>query len=612
MKINNILNKSTEEIVNRIIIGFCLFGTIIILFLSKRTNFLGKTTVDLYIYLVMYVLLVLITFFRKRISTQTKIIITTMYIFIMVIISLLTFGILSSPKIFILGIPIVLSFTIGHKKAFISIFIFLLIYNAIGYLYTKDILHYKYDINNYATMIYPWILDSIIIFYVSWGLLTITNNYKKNIIHQTNEIKSQYSQLSENEIKFRTVFNEASDAIIITTIDGEICDCNLATCQLFDFSKEELLSMNIKKLRPEYQPNNLLSSEKEKQVINLVLKGFPQKFEWQYYDRKKKIFFASVAINKIQFDSTCYSQVIIRDITNDKEKDIKLKMYHEKLEELVIERTQELTIANAKLKASHKKLNKKNQIIIDNNAELRKTLRHLKDTQTQLIQAEKMASIGTLTAGVAHEINNPLNYIRGAHFGLLQYFNDFGSQDKENTDILLDSIDNGIKRTTEIVKGLNQSSRKNNDFNEKCDIHAILDNCLVVLHNRLKDNVSISKEYHNTPIITKGNVGKLHQAFINILSNANYAIKEKGKINIKTSLSNKICNINITDNGSGIDRKIISQICDPFFTTKPPGEGTGIGMYVTLSILREHNGNIEIESEINKGTTVKISLPYNT
>ncbi len=272
-----------------------------------------------------------------------------------------------------------------------------------------------------------------------------------------------------------------------------------------------------------------------------------------------------------------------------------LEKHKQELEVKVAERTNELNQRNDELALS--------------NEQLANTLQNLQNAQTQLVQSEKMASLGVLTSGVAHEINNPLNYLMGAYLGLVNYFDAYPSGDKPTTDILLDSIHVGIERISNIVSGLNQFSRNNERMDEACDVHSILDNCLAMLFSQIKNMAEIVKDYSAHPVCVNGNAGKLHQVFLNILTNAVQAIAHSGQIEIITRIKSKKAYIEISDNGIGIDKRIIDKVTDPFFTTKPPGEGTGLGLSIAHSIIKEHQGIFKFESEPNKGTRVIIALP---
>jgi signal transduction histidine kinase len=289
----------------------------------------------------------------------------------------------------------------------------------------------------------------------------------------------------------------------------------------------------------------------------------------------------------IDEDNSGYIDGVINDITSRKELELEVEQYRNNLEQLVKQRTEELEIANEELKTTLEQLNK---------------------AQFQLIQSEKMASLGILTAGFAHEINNPLNYIMGGYVALQEMINsgDFSNPD---ANVLLQSIKEGVDRAAEIVKSLNQISTSNGIFSKSCDIHRILDNCLAILHYRTVDKIEIFKQYTSEISCIEGNTGQLHQVFLNILLNAIQAIKDKGTITISTQINGSAVKVDISDTGCGICSENLSRVFDPFFTTKPPGKGTGLGLTICYSILNDHKGTLEISSEENKGTTVSITFP---
>ena len=219
-----------------------------------------------------------------------------------------------------------------------------------------------------------------------------------------------------------------------------------------------------------------------------------------------------------------------------------------------------------------------------------------------------MASIGILTSGIAHEINNPLNYILGAATGLEAFFNQ-EKKTPENIKLFLHSINVGIDRITSIISGLNQFSSNKDSYNEVCDIHEIITNCLTIINNQLADRVAISKDFTNSDITIIGNCGQLHHAFVNVLLNASQAIEAKGTINISTHTKKEQIVIQISDSGCGIEAHSISQITNPFYTTKEPGSGIGLGLTITYNIITAHKGTLQFESESGKGTTITITLP---
>lgn len=298
-------------------------------------------------------------------------------------------------------------------------------------------------------------------------------------------------------------------------------------------------------------------------------------------------------------------------VNNLRNQNIELKNYREELETLVAERTNDVKIANEELKDTNRVLYDTSQIVHEQNVELKATMQYLQETQAHMIETEKMASLGVLTAGVAHEINNPLNYIMGGYMGLEDYFKSSKHGQEDEIAALLEGIKTGVDRAADIVKGLNQFNRNNESLNEECNIHSIIDNCLLILHSSYKGRINLEKKFELTEIKLTGNVGKLHQVFINVITNSIHAIEGEGTITINTKKKEKYCTIEITDTGQGIGKENLGKITEPFFTTKDPGEGTGLGLSITYKIVQEHRGKLSFTSELNKGTHVKIKIPLN-
>jgi C4-dicarboxylate-specific signal transduction histidine kinase len=278
-----------------------------------------------------------------------------------------------------------------------------------------------------------------------------------------------------------------------------------------------------------------------------------------------------------------------------------LQNHRNNLQQLVLQKTKDLDLII-------ENLSEKNKIIITQNETLNNTLQDLKNTQSQLLQADKMASLGVLTAGIAHEINNPLNYILGGLTGLENFFNEKETENKR-VKLFLISIKTGIDKISSIVSGLNKLNRNIDTYDEDCDIHEIIENCLLIVSNQLNNRIKINRNYSDKNIIVLGNVGQLHQVFLNILINAIQSINEDGIISIETKLKNEFVYLKISDTGCGINPENISKITEPFFTTKEPGKGTGLGLSISYNIIVQHKGSIEFISQINKGTIVKIVLP---
>ena len=246
-----------------------------------------------------------------------------------------------------------------------------------------------------------------------------------------------------------------------------------------------------------------------------------------------------------------------------------------------------------------RKNDRKNKALQQNNEEL-------KLTQKLLITSEKMASLGVLAAGVGHEINNPLNFIKNGIEALSKKLE--GKKDAE-LESYFKIVNEGVDRATNIVKSLSHFSRRGPSVDEKCNIHEIIENCLLILHNKIRNKVRVLTNFTSESAVLKGNEGRLHQAMMNIIANAEQAIQEEGTMEITTRRVGDHMEIVVVDDGEGIPEENLIKISDPFFTTKAPGEGTGLGLFITFSIIEEHNGTIQVESNPGEGSKFIITLP---
>jgi len=242
--------------------------------------------------------------------------------------------------------------------------------------------------------------------------------------------------------------------------------------------------------------------------------------------------------------------------------------------------------------------------------ELQLALENLQKAQDQLIKSEKMASLGVMAAGIAHELNNPLNFIKGGVSTMELQLAKEGRQNDATLKPYLDIIQEGVNRASSILRGLGQYSRQTDVRTESCDVHKIIENCLVILTNSLKYHVKVVREFSAEPFILTGNEGKLHQVFINLLTNAEQAIKGEGTITISSRVDQVTGkgSVAITDTGSGIAPDDLKRLGDLFFTTKEPGKGTGLGLSIAYKIIEEHRGKVFVTSEVGKGTTFLVTF----
>ena len=270
------------------------------------------------------------------------------------------------------------------------------------------------------------------------------------------------------------------------------------------------------------------------------------------------------------------------------------------------------------------------------NEELRSAYRDLQATQLQLIQREKMASVGQLVAGVAHELNNPIGFISsnvatlgdfvGRLRAMLEAYQDVALPETDRTrvaarrdelkidyaltylDAMIEGIREGADRTRKIVRDLRVFARTPDDVRQPVDLHEELESSLTLLNHLLKDRIAVRRQYG-----TVGSVecvrSQIDQVFLNVLANAAQAIKGPGEIAIETRRDGPMAVIRIADTGPGIPPETLGRIFDPFFTTKPVGEGTGLGLSISYEIVAKHGGAIRAESPPGGGAVFTLRLP---
>lgn len=288
---------------------------------------------------------------------------------------------------------------------------------------------------------------------------------------------------------------------------------------------------------------------------------------------------------------------------------------------------------------------------------LKKSMAELGDTTKKLVEAEKFASLGEMTAGLAHEINNPVNYVQGNAILIRKIVSDLSrletlreKQDRELKDFLqkgetsgirelvqemlqaidvrkremeydiikkeldqlLDGLRHGVRKTSEIVQSLRIYSSAGNTIKNDFSLNDSVESALTILNHLIVGKVEVQKSLGKIPRVF-GNPGKVSQVIMNVVSNGIQAIEsyKKGIISVKTFEDTTLDQVvvSISDNGPGIPEDIRTKIFDPFFTTKEVGMGTGLGLSISKGIIDEHEGNISVESEIGKGTTFHISIP---
>ena len=391
--------------------------------------------------------------------------------------------------------------------------------------------------------------------------------------------------------------------------------------------------------------------------IRLVLKGFKQA---RFYLLSWLLFMVSIIIFAVKdfnlipynlFTSTAMLsgsalQVILLSFALGDKINVFRKEKEQSQEQVVIALQENERIVREQNVILEAKVDERTYELKLSNDDLSKAMTELKEAETQLVESEKMASLGQLTAGIAHEINNPINFVTSnvkplnrdvrilldavealgqmaiedisvaeKQKKIQEYKNDLDFDYlKEEIDQLLNGIGEWASRTAEIVKGLRIFSRLDEDDLKKANINDGLESTLVITNNLLNNIIKVEKNYADLPLI-ECYPGKLNQVFLNIISNAIYAIKKKfndadgGVLSVSTSFDDNNVFIKIADNGTGMDENTKKKLFEPFFTTKDVGEGTGLGLSIAYNTINKHNGQIQVNSEIGKGTEFILILP---
>jgi signal transduction histidine kinase len=331
----------------------------------------------------------------------------------------------------------------------------------------------------------------------------------------------------------------------------------------------------------------------------------------------------------------------LQDVTERHQAEEALREHQAHLEQMVDKRTAQLSDANRQLAEDNARRELAEAELMRRNTELTRLNGQLSETREQLLQSEKLASIGQLAAGVAHEINNPIGFVYSNIGALEKYISSLfrilkayeealgperasgqsGSLAalhkeidvnflREDIPLLMDESKEGITRVKKIVQDLKDFSRVDSSQSwQRADLHQGIDSTINIVASEIKYKADVVKQYGDLPEV-ECLPHQLNQVFLNLLVNAAHAMgPARGCITISTGVNGDSVWLAFADNGSGIPEEIRQKIFDPFFTTKPVGKGTGLGLSLSYGIIRNHNGSIELESEVGKGSIFRITLP---
>ncbi|MCB0804680.1 MAG: PAS domain S-box protein [Bacteroidales bacterium] len=445
-------------------------------------------------------------------------------------------------------------------------------------------------------------------------LRTIRNQLEEQVQKRTFELRETNTSLEaeiqerlkveealkKSEARFRQLIETMNEGFSVQDKEGRITYVNPRLCEMFGRTPEEIIGHFPTDFIDTSDPENLekLKRNRDENIHTTQVASY--EITWKH--KNGQVFESMVSPKAIIDPVEGYtgSVAVLTDITDLK--------------------------------------NAENELISKNKA-LNSALNDLRKTQAQLIDSEKMASLGQLTAGVAHEINNPINFVSGNVQPLRRDIQDVLEVLKQYDKIietlklednfekirelkaeidfefvlqeinhLLDGIGEGAQRTAEIVKGLRNFSRMDEHELKIADINQGIESTLLILHNKLKQTIEVVKDYGDIPDIMCY-PGQLNQVFMNVINNAVESIEGEGKITIKTRMEKNRILISVKDSGKGIPDKVRKKIFDPFYTTKEVGKGTGLGLSISFGIVEKHNGTIEVKSKPGEGSEFIIAIP---
>jgi PAS domain S-box-containing protein len=377
------------------------------------------------------------------------------------------------------------------------------------------------------------------------------------------------------EGKYQVLFEQASDAILTARSDGRVDDANLAFQELTGYLKDELVSQNVQKLAPDPAKNRVPERSRAFKPEMLASAGFYEDITILRKDGYMRL--VDLSVREIESEEGKLQLALLRDVTEKKN-----------MERELITKHTELRNAYVQLERS--------------NAEL-------KSMQDSLIQAGKMAALGELAAGIAHELNQPLQAIRGYAQELSASLTLSASQKA-----FFDEILNGVDKMAKIIQHLRTFTRSSTEEHEFTSVSTAIEESLKMLSRQFATRgIEVHRDFDPSLPPIFANPIQLEQVFINLATNARDAIEStgrgRGNIWIQTRTLGKFVEVTYKDDGVGMSEATKSKIFNPFFTTKEVGKGMGLGMSISYGILGKLNASVVVESDLGKGAAFRIRFP---
>ncbi len=424
-------------------------------------------------------------------------------------------------------------------------------------------------------------------------------------------------RLDEERARYRNLLDSAFEAkIIYDSKNHAFLDVNKAACDLFGYTREEFLGIDPMAVRTPYLSEKEARDHLNRSVKQALIKGT---FVEETHSTTKQELVLETEITLSPLDNEKGEVVMsIRDITSRKKAERELENYRSHLEQLVRDRTSEIENLNTALMSTNKDLEKSNEDLHGQKEELHSTLNDLKLTQEQLIREEKMSSLGVLTSGIAHEINNSLNLIGGGMNQIKLEMQDAKNLSKEIRKEMengLGWIDDGMKRVMGIVGGLSSYGQYRASIRKKSNLNELMESVISLHKTRMSGKIKLNVKLE-TPCEIDIYTDHLHKALLNILDNATYFTanserkpkKKEIQVSTKELEDGENVSIEFRNFGDCIPEDIKSKIFDPFFTTKELGKGIGLGLTVAYSFVKRHNGKIEAINH-KDGVSFLLTIP---